>query len=71
MNKKNREEIIKLKEKHEADLALIREDMNLKFDQIFSLIQQNPLLTNVKPEILKKNHLIMSQDRDYLKIKRL
>ncbi len=51
---KDQEEILKLKEKHEADLALIKEDMNLKFDHIFSLIQQNPLLTNVKPEILRK-----------------
>ena len=51
---KEEKEIIKLKQKHEADLALIREDMNLKFDHIFSLIQQNPLLTNVKPEILRR-----------------
>jgi hypothetical protein len=48
------EEILKLKQKHEADLALIREDMNLKFDHIFSLIQQNPLLTSVKPEVLRR-----------------
>ncbi|MGD9672131.1 MAG: hypothetical protein AB7U98_01475 [Candidatus Nitrosocosmicus sp.] len=46
-------EITKLKEKHEADLALIREDMNQKFDRMFSLIQQNPLLANIKPDILK------------------
>jgi integrase len=48
------EEILKLKQKHEADLALFREDMNLKFDQIFTLIQQNPLLAHVKPEVLER-----------------
>lgn len=48
------EKITKIKEKHEADLVLIREEMKLKFDQIFSLIQQNPLLAHVKPEVLTK-----------------
>lgn len=51
-NKLKNEEIIKLREKHEADLNSIREDMNKKFSQIFTLIQQNPILVNIKPEVL-------------------
>jgi len=53
-NQMKDKEIIKLKEKHEADLTHIREDMNQKFNQIFSLIQQNPILANIKPEVLEK-----------------
>jgi integrase len=53
-NQMNDNAIIKLKEKHEADLNLIREDMNQKFNQIFSLIQQNPILANIKREVLEK-----------------
>ncbi|HEX5185772.1 MAG TPA: hypothetical protein VFV86_02690 [Nitrososphaeraceae archaeon] len=49
---RDQEEIIKLKEKYANDLVSIRDEMNQKFNQIFSLIQQNPLLANVKPEIL-------------------
>jgi uncharacterized coiled-coil DUF342 family protein len=27
-------------------------EMNKKFEQVFSMIQQNPILTQVKPEVL-------------------
>ncbi len=51
---KNQEEILKLKEKYANDLDTIRDEMNQKFTQILSLIQQNPVVANIKPEILRK-----------------
>jgi len=35
-------------------MNLLKEEMNNKFNQIISLIQQNPTLANIKPEILEK-----------------
>ena len=32
----------------------LKDDMNNKFTQIISLIQQNPILANVKPDVLEK-----------------
>jgi len=32
----------------------MRDEMNQQFSQIMYVIQQNPLLTNVKPEVLQK-----------------
>jgi len=52
--KKRNGEILLLKEKYEQDMNILKEEMNNKFTQILSLIQQNPLLTNVKPEVLEK-----------------
>jgi hypothetical protein len=34
-------------------MKAMREEMNQQFTQIMSLIRQNPLLVNIKPEILK------------------
>ncbi|HET9807119.1 MAG TPA: hypothetical protein VFP49_09440 [Nitrososphaeraceae archaeon] len=42
-----------LEEKHFKEINLIREEMNNQFNQIISMIQQNPLLANVKPDKLK------------------
>jgi hypothetical protein len=39
-----------LQQKYEQDMNSMREQMN----QIISLIQQNPVLANVKPEVLIK-----------------
>ncbi len=47
-------EISQLKEKYETDMDLLKEEMNSKFNQILSLIQQNPAIANIKPEILEK-----------------
>ena len=33
-------------------IQMVKEEMNNKFNQIISMIQQNPLLAQVKPEIL-------------------
>ncbi|HJT83299.1 MAG TPA: site-specific integrase [Nitrososphaeraceae archaeon] len=35
-------------------IQMVKEDMDNKFNKIISMIQQNPLLINVKPEILEK-----------------
>jgi vacuolar-type H+-ATPase subunit E/Vma4 len=57
-NQKEREsEIQILREKYENDMRSMREEMNQQFSQIISMIQQNPKLAQVKPEILTKNKL--------------
>ena len=42
------EEINQIKKMHETDICQLREEMN----KIFSLIQQNPVLANIKPDVL-------------------
>jgi hypothetical protein len=42
-----------IQEKHEQEMKAMREQMN----QIMSLIQQNPMLAQVKPEALVKKKL--------------
>ena len=44
-------------EKYEQDIKKIREEMNQQFNQIMSMIQQNPKLSQVKPEILTRKKL--------------
>ena len=39
-------------QKYEQDMKAIREEMNQQFNQIMSLIQQNPQLAYIKPEVL-------------------
>ncbi|HEY7570078.1 MAG TPA: tyrosine-type recombinase/integrase [Nitrososphaeraceae archaeon] len=41
-----------MKEKYEQDIQTIREETNQRFNQIISLIQHNPKLAHVKPEVL-------------------
>jgi integrase len=53
-------EIAGLKEKNEQDMKAMREEMNQKFSQIVLLIQQNPGLAHIKPEILSKKILDVS-----------
>src|SRR5215203_1914224 len=43
-----------LEQKHENDMKTLREDMNNQLSQIMLMIQQNPKLSYVKPEILEK-----------------
>jgi integrase/recombinase XerD len=43
-----------IQEKYEQDMKTMREEMNQQFSQIMSMIQQNPKLAQVKPEILTK-----------------
>jgi integrase/recombinase XerD len=53
---KNSEErrIETLQEKYENDMKMLRDDMNNQFSQMMLMIQQNPKLSYVKPEILEK-----------------
>ena len=45
-----------MKQKYEQDIQAIREETNQRFNQIISMIQHNPKLTQVKPDaLLKKN----------------
>ncbi|MGA9152939.1 MAG: tyrosine-type recombinase/integrase [Candidatus Nitrosopolaris sp.] len=43
-----------MQQKHEQDIKAMREEMNQQFSQIMSMIQQNPILSQVKPEALTK-----------------
>jgi hypothetical protein len=46
--------------KYEQDMNAMRQEMNHQFSQIMLLIQQNPGLAHIKPEILSKKTLDMS-----------
>ena len=46
-----------MKDKYELELETIRDETNQKFNQIMSMIQQNPQLAQVKPEALTKKIL--------------
>jgi hypothetical protein len=41
-----------LEQKYEKEIQLLKEDMNAKFNQVLSVIQQNPILAKVKSEII-------------------
>ncbi|MGC2432117.1 MAG: hypothetical protein WA393_13850 [Nitrososphaeraceae archaeon] len=56
MSEKDRE-MQAMKQKYDHDLQAIREETNQRFSQIMSMIQHNPKLTQVKPEILMKKNL--------------
>jgi hypothetical protein len=45
-------EVQKLQQKYEQDMKSMREEMNQQFSKIMSLIQHNPQLAYVKPEVL-------------------
>ena len=46
-----------LEEKHSKEINSIREEMNNQFNQIISMIQQNPVLAQVKTDILSLKHI--------------
>ncbi len=50
LEKENRE----LREKFNQGMTVVREEMNQQFNQIMSMIQQNPKLAQLKPEVLTK-----------------
>jgi integrase/recombinase XerD len=43
-----------IEEKYQQDMKAMREEMNQQFTQMMSLIQQNPRVAQVKPEVLLK-----------------
>jgi hypothetical protein len=52
--KEKESEIQVLRQKYEQDMKAMREEMNQQFSQIMSMIQQNPKLAHIKPEVLTK-----------------
>jgi hypothetical protein len=48
------EQIKKLNEKYESGIKRLKDEMDKKFIQMLSIIQQNPALAHVKPEVLGK-----------------
>jgi integrase len=50
------QEIDLMKEKYESELQAIRDETNEKFNQLMVLIQKNPKLVNIKPEVLVKDN---------------
>lgn len=48
------EKINNIQRRHEHDIDNLKKEMNDKFVQLFNIIQQNPLLANIKPEVLEK-----------------
>jgi integrase/recombinase XerD len=54
-NQKEKEsEVQTLRKNYEQDMKAMRDEMNQQFSQIISMIQQNPKLAQVKPEILTR-----------------
>ena len=48
------EKIQKLEQKYENDMKMLREDMTNQLSEMMLMIQQNPKLSYIKPEILEK-----------------
>jgi hypothetical protein len=55
--KKKDKELKQLKEKYESDLKAVREETSQKFNQIIAMIQQNPQLAQIKPEVLANKEI--------------
>jgi len=47
-----------IEEGYKQDIKHMQEEMNQQFGQIMSMIQQNPQLANIKPEVMSKKVLI-------------
>src|SRR6266571_1778623 len=43
-----------VREKYKEDMKAMREEMNQQFSQIMLMIQQNPRLARIKPEVLAR-----------------
>jgi hypothetical protein len=41
-----------MKDRYESEIETIRDETNQKFNQIMTMIQQNPKLAQIKPEAL-------------------
>lgn len=46
-----------MQEQHEQDMKTMREQMNQQFKEVMSMIQQNPVLAHIKPEVLTKKKM--------------
>jgi integrase len=56
--KRKEDELSQLKDKYEKDMKSLTEDMNNRFEQIFALLRNNPVLINIKPEILQTKGIV-------------
>ena len=52
LRKEKDRELQGMKKKYENEIESIREETNQKFNQIMAMIQQNPQLAQIKPEVL-------------------
>jgi integrase/recombinase XerD len=43
-----------MKDRYEHDMKAIREEMNQQFSKMMLMMQQNPQLAYIKPEVLKE-----------------
>jgi integrase len=50
-------EVQRLQQKYEQDMKTMREEMNQQFNQIMSMIQQNPKLAQIKTEVLGRKKI--------------
>jgi integrase/recombinase XerD len=46
-----------MEEKHRQDMNAMREEMNQQFKKIMSMVQKNPILSQVKPDALVRKEL--------------
>jgi integrase len=53
----SQDEIMLMRLKHEQEMKSVREEMHKQFDQIMVMIQQNPKLAKIKPEVLVKKKI--------------
>jgi integrase len=54
-----------MKEKYESELQAIRDETNQKFNQILTMIQQNPKLAFIKPGALSKKEPTIKESMNY------
>lgn len=52
------EKIDRLRQEYDKNMLILKEEMNNRFTQILSMIQNNPLLARVKPEVLESRQSI-------------
>ena len=52
--KETESEVLRLEEKYQQDMKAMREEVNQQFSQIMPMIQQNPGLAHIKPDVLSK-----------------
>jgi predicted amidophosphoribosyltransferase len=50
-------EVHALRDKYEQGMKAMREEMNQKVGEIISMLQQNPLLAHIKPEVLTQKKI--------------
>lgn len=57
LRKEKDRELQHMKKKYEIEIESVREETNQKFDQIMTMIQQNPKLAQIKTEILNERSI--------------